>query len=81
MTWVTAGLMQGQTEVFAEQIQGRYLYILGYLVSVFNNSASMLIMMLGLSDHSNEYRAIVAVAYNIIAARVVIARSVTGVAV
>ena len=64
MTWVIAGLMQGQTEVFAERMQGQHLYILGYSASVFGNSASMLIVMLGLSGHSNGYRTTVAVARN-----------------
>ena len=65
MTWVTAGLMQGWTGVFAEQMQGWYLYVLGYLVSVFGNLVSMLIVALGLSGHSNGYQATVAVARNI----------------
>ena len=64
MTWVTAGLMQGRTGVFAEQMQGQHLYILGYSVSVFGNSASILIAMLGLSGHSNGYRTTVVVAHN-----------------
>jgi hypothetical protein len=62
---VTAGLMQGRIGVFAEWIQGRHLYILGYLASVFGNSVSMLIMTLGLSGYSNGYQATVAVARNI----------------
>ena len=45
-------------------MQGRHLYILRYLASVFGNSVSILIAMLGLSGHSNRYRAIVAVACN-----------------
>ena len=36
----------------------------GYSVSVFSNSASMLIAMLGLSGHSNGYRATVTMARN-----------------
>ena len=65
VTWVTAGLMQGQTGVFAERMQGQHLYVLGYLASVFGNSVSMLIAMLGLLGHSNGYRTTVAVARNI----------------
>jgi hypothetical protein len=61
---VAAGLMQGQTGVFAEQMQGRLLYVLGYLASIFGNSVSMLITALGLSGHSNGYQATVAVARN-----------------
>ena len=57
--------MQGQTGVFAERMQGRHLYVLGYSASVFGNLASMLIAMLGLSGHSNGYRTTVAVARNI----------------
>ena len=64
VTWVTAGLMQGQAGVFAERMQGRHLYVLGYSASVFGNSASMLIAMLGLSGHSNGYRTTVAMARN-----------------
>ena len=64
VTWVTAGLIQGQTGVFAEQIQGQHLYVLRYSASVFGNSASMLIAMLGLSGYSNGYQATVAVARN-----------------
>ena len=56
--------MQGQTGVFAERMQGRHLYVLGYSVSVFGNSASMLIAMLGLSGHINGYQTTVAVARN-----------------
>jgi hypothetical protein len=56
--------MQGLTGVFAEWMQGRHLYVLGYLTSVFGNSVSMLIATLGLSGHSNGYWAIVAVAHN-----------------
>ena len=62
---VTPGLMQGQTEVFAEWMQGWHLYVLEYSVSVFSNSASMLIAMLGLSGHSNGYQTTVTVARNI----------------
>ena len=62
MTGVAAGLMQGQTGVFAEWMQGRHLYVLGYSASVFGNLVSMLIATLGLSGHSNGYRAIVAMA-------------------
>ena len=61
---VAVGLMQGWTGVFAEWMQGWLLYVLGYLVSVFGNSVSMLIAMLGLSGHSNGYRATVAMARN-----------------
>jgi hypothetical protein len=61
---VAAGLMQGQTGVFAEQMQGRHLYILGYSASLFGNLVSILIATLGLSGHSNGYRATVAVAHN-----------------
>ena len=57
MTGVAAGLMQGRTGVFAERMQGQHLYILGYSASVFGNSVSMLIATLGLSGHSNGYRA------------------------
>ena len=64
MTGVTAGLMQGWTGVFVERMQGRLLYVLGYSASVFGNLVSMLIAMLGLSGHSNGYRATVAVARN-----------------
>jgi hypothetical protein len=65
VTGVIAGLMQGQTGVFAEQMQERYLYVLGYSVSVFGNLVSMLIATLGLSGHSNGYRATVAIIRNI----------------
>jgi hypothetical protein len=64
MTGVIAGLMQGRTGVFAERMQGRHLYVLGYSASVFGNSVSMLIATLGLSGHSNGYRATVAVIRN-----------------
>ena len=64
VTWVIVGLMQGQAGVFAERMQGRHLYVLRYSVSVFGNSVSMLIAALGLSGHSNGYRATVAVARN-----------------
>ena len=64
MTGVTAGLMQGRTEVFAERMQGWHLYVLRYSASIFGNSVSMLIAALGLSGHSNGYRATVAVARN-----------------
>ena len=64
MTGVTAGLIQGQAGVFAEQMQERHLYVLGYSASVFGNSVSILIMMLGLLGHSNRYRTTVAVAHN-----------------
>ena len=66
MIGVTVGLMQGQTGVFAERIQGQHLYVLGYSASVFGNSASMLIAMLGLLGNSNGYQATIAVARNII---------------
>jgi hypothetical protein len=36
-----------------------------FLVSVFSNSASMLIVILDLSDHSNRYWATVAMIHNI----------------
>jgi hypothetical protein len=45
---VIVGLMQRQIGVFAEWMQGWYLYILGYSASVFSNSVSILITMLGL---------------------------------
>jgi hypothetical protein len=64
VTGVIAGLMQGQTGVFAEWMQGWHLYVLRYLASVFGNSVSMLIVILGLSDHSNGYQATVAVIRN-----------------
>jgi hypothetical protein len=63
---VIVELMQGQTGVFAEWMQGRYLYVLSYSASVFNNSVSMLIMTLGLSSHSNGYQATVAMIRNIL---------------
>ena len=68
VTRVAVGLMQGQTGVFAEQMQGRLLYILRYSASIFSNSVSILIAMLGLSGYSNGYRATVAVARNIVQA-------------
>jgi hypothetical protein len=61
---VITGLIQGQIGVFAKQMQGQYLYILGYSASVFSNSVSMLIVMLDLSGHSNGYQATVAVIHN-----------------
>ena len=61
---IAAGLMQGRIGVFAERMQGRHLYILGYSASVFGNSVSMLIATLGLSGHSNGYQATVAMARN-----------------
>jgi hypothetical protein len=61
---VIAGLMQGRTGVFAERMQGWHLYVLGYSVSVFGNSVSMLIATLGLSGYSNGYWATVAVIRN-----------------
>jgi hypothetical protein len=61
---VIARLIQEQTGVFAEQIQGWHLYVLRYLASVFGNSVGMLIAMLGLSGHSNRYRATVAMICN-----------------
>jgi hypothetical protein len=64
VTGVTAGLMQGRTGVFAERMQGRLLYVLGYSASVFGNSVSMLIAALGLSGHSNGYQATVTIARN-----------------
>jgi hypothetical protein len=60
VTGVIARLMQGRTGVFAEQIQGWHLYVLGYLASVFSNSVSILIATLGLSGNSNGYQATVA---------------------
>jgi hypothetical protein len=62
---VTTGLIQGQTGVFTEQMQGQYLYVLGYLASVFGNSVSMLIAMLSLLSYSNRYRATIAITHNI----------------
>jgi hypothetical protein len=35
VTGVTVRLMQGRTGVFAERMQGRHLYVLGYSASVF----------------------------------------------
>jgi hypothetical protein len=64
VTGVITGLMQGWTEVFVEWMQEWYLYILRYLTSVFGNSVSMLIITLGLSDHSNGYWATVAMIHN-----------------
>ena len=65
MIGVTVGLMQGQTGVFAEWMQGQHLYVLRYSVSVFGNLVSMLIVMLSLLGHSNRYRATIAIAHNI----------------
>jgi hypothetical protein len=62
---VIVGLMQGQTGVFAEWMQGQDLYILSYSASIFGNSVSMLIAILGLSGHNNRYQATVAVICNI----------------
>jgi hypothetical protein len=64
VTGVIAGLIQGRTGVFAERMQGRHLYILGYSASIFGNSVCMLIATLGLSGHSNGYQATVAVICN-----------------
>jgi hypothetical protein len=64
VTVVIAGLMQGQTGVFAERMQGQHLYVLEYSASVFGNSVSMLITTLGLSGYNNRYQATVAVIYN-----------------
>jgi hypothetical protein len=64
VTGVIVRLMQGWIGVFAERIQGWHLYVLRYSASVFSNSVSMLIATLGLSGHSNEYWAIVAVIRN-----------------
>ena len=61
---VTAGLIQEQTGVFAERMQGWHLYVLRYSVSVFGKSASMLITMLGLSGYSNGYQATIIIARN-----------------
>jgi len=64
VTGVIVGLMQRQTGIFAEQMQERHLYVLGYSVSVFGNSVSMLIATLDLLGYNNRYRATVAVIYN-----------------
>jgi hypothetical protein len=64
VTGVIAGLMQGQIGIFAERMQGRHLYVLGYSVSIFGNLVSILIATLGLSSYSNGYRATVAVICN-----------------
>jgi hypothetical protein len=64
VTEIITELMQEQTEVFAEQMQGWHLYVLGYLVSVFSNSASILITTLDLLGHSNRYQATIAVICN-----------------
>jgi hypothetical protein len=64
VTGVIARLMQRRTGVFAERMQGRHLYVLRYLASVFGNSVSMLIATLGLLGHSNGYQATVAMARN-----------------
>jgi len=48
VTKVAVRLIQGQTGVFAERMQGQHLYVLEYSVSVFGNSASMLIASLRL---------------------------------
>jgi hypothetical protein len=72
---VIVELIQGRTEIFAEWIQrqigvftewmqGRYLYVLRYLVSIFSNLASILITMLGLSDYSNRHQATIAMTHN-----------------
>jgi hypothetical protein len=45
-------------------MQEWYLYILGYLVSILGNSASIFITMLELSGYSNEYWATIAIACN-----------------
>ena len=45
-------------------MQEWHLYVLGYSVSVFSNSVSILIVMLGLLGYSNEYWATVAIARN-----------------
>jgi hypothetical protein len=63
---VTAGLMQGWTVVSVEWMQGWHLYVLRYSVSVFGNSVSMLIIMLGLLGYSNGYQTTVAMTHNII---------------
>jgi hypothetical protein len=65
MTGVIAGLIQRQIGVFVKWMQGQHLYVLGYLASIFDNSVSMLIITLGLSGHSNGYRATVAMIRNI----------------
>jgi len=64
VTGIIAGLMQGWTGVFAEQMQEWHLYILRYSASIFGNSVSILIVMLGLLGHSNEYWATIAVIHN-----------------
>jgi hypothetical protein len=62
---VIAGLIQKWTEVFTEWMQRWHLYVLGYSVSIFGNSVSMLIATLGLSDYSNGYQATIAMTRNI----------------
>jgi hypothetical protein len=64
VTGVIVGLIQEQTGVFTEQMQGQHLYILGYLMSIFGNLVSMLIATLGLLGYSNGYRTTVAVICN-----------------
>jgi hypothetical protein len=56
--------MQEWIEVFAEWIQERHLYVLRYLASVFSNSVSILIVILGLSGYSNRYWTTVTVIHN-----------------
>jgi hypothetical protein len=45
-------------------MQGWYLYILRYSVSIFDNSVSILIIILGLSGYNNRYRATIAMTCN-----------------
>jgi len=61
---ITAELMQGQIGVFTEQIKEQHLYVLRYSVSIFSNSVSILIVILGLSSYNNRYWATIAMAYN-----------------
>jgi hypothetical protein len=61
---VIAGLIQGRSGAFAEWMQEWHLYILRYSVSIFSNSASILIVTLGLLGYSNGYQATVAVICN-----------------
>jgi hypothetical protein len=57
-------LIQGQTKVFAEQMQGQHLYVLEYSVSVFGNSANIFITILGSSGHSNKYQTTITITHN-----------------
>jgi hypothetical protein len=47
-------------------MQGQHLYILRYLVSIFNNLESILIVTLGLLGYSNGYQTTVAMIHNTI---------------